>query len=70
MNIRLLTIKLLAENISNSTLAEKLGIGRSTLYRKLSGQTEFTRSEIAAMKEVLSLDDDLLVEIFFGKKCV
>lgn len=70
MNIRLLLARLCYKDITNAEFASLLGIGRSTLYRKLSGRNEFTRAEIAKIREALELDDDALVEIFFKKRCV
>lgn len=58
-------------NITMSQLIEELnkeGIKMSprSLYRKLDGETEFTRSEIKALKDVLNLSQDETDEIFFA----
>ena len=67
MNIRALMIKLIEHGYTTARLAELLGISKSSVYRKLSGTTEFTRQEIALIRNAFSLDDDSLVEIFFER---
>ena len=47
-------------------VAVKLGIDQSTLYRKIRGRTEFTRSEIHALRAVLNLDARQTEIIFFA----
>lgn len=37
----------------------------SAFYKKLRGETEFTREEIQAISEVLNLTDEQLLGIFF-----
>ena len=49
-------------------LATEMGIGESTLYRKLSGKdAEFTQSEIKFITERYSLTPDDVMKIFFGE---
>ena len=47
-------------------IAQKLGINSVTVYRKLSGETEFTRNEIAMLKSILSLTIEEIDNIFFA----
>ena len=48
-------------------LATEIGIGESTLYRKLSGKdAEFTQSEIKSIVERYKLTSDDIMKIFFG----
>ncbi len=65
MNVRALMTKLAQHGCTSADLAEILGISKSSVYRKLSGVTEFTRLEISIMKSAFMLDEDSLVEIFF-----
>ncbi|MEY8370159.1 hypothetical protein AAK938_01470 [Aerococcaceae bacterium 50-4] len=47
---------------------EKKGYGsmsRSTYYKNLRGEQEFTRSEIQAISKVLNLSNDEVLNIFF-----
>ena len=46
--------------------AVELGINYSTLYRKMNGDSDFTRSEIQQVKTVLSLDIATADAIFFN----
>lgn len=64
-------LKLLAETIDESGLkreyiAGKVGITREGLWNKISGRTEFTASELAALKDVLSLSNARFRRIFFA----
>ena len=64
------TVKLL-EAIQNKGLkrgyiAEKLGIDRSTLWKKVTNQSEFLASEITALSELLGLSKSDRDKIFFG----
>lgn len=42
-----------------------LGINPSTLYRKITGITDFSRNEIILMKDCLGLSENDLYAIFF-----
>lgn len=46
-------------------IAERLGLTREGLYKKLRGQTEFKVSELAILQRVLRLSDADVKEIFF-----
>ncbi len=47
-------------------IAWKMGINAATLYRKKTGISDFTRSEIQRIGEILSLSRDDVVAIFFA----
>lgn len=49
-------------------IAAKSGINRVTLYNKLSGQGEFTVSEVEGLSDVLRLSANQRNSIFFAKK--
>lgn len=49
-----------------SALAKALGMSRSTIYRKLYGEQEFTLSEIRRIMELLKLETPM--GIFFEQK--
>lgn len=46
-------------------LAEKMGIDPATLYRKVTGKSDFNRKEINEICQILSLESP--VAIFFDK---
>lgn len=47
-------------------VANKVEFSRDMYYSRVSGRTEFKRSEIAACKEVLGLTDQETVNIFIN----
>ena len=65
MNIRELMGKLAYKNCNTAELAEALGLSKTSVYRKLSGQSDFTCTEIGKLKSRLDLSGDDLVNIFF-----
>ena len=50
------------------TIADLLRITYQSLWVKLKGQTEFTASEMMALKDVLRLNQSQFMRIFFAKK--
>ena len=53
------------KGVSIDDLCKKIGISRSTFYKKCNGRSEFTQSEIQAIVECLGLDSPMA--IFFAK---
>nr|DAW44460.1 MAG TPA: Regulatory protein [Caudoviricetes sp.] len=47
-------------------VAAMLGINPATLYRKINGQSDFTRQEIQIIRYAFNLDADSLDRIFFA----
>ena len=66
MNVPMLKKKIGEKGMNVETLAEKVGIDRSTMYRKLNGSISTTVSEANRIKEVLGLTNDEARAIFFG----
>lgn len=58
--------KIIENGLTTEKVAEKLNINVATLYRKMNGTSDFTRSEIQKLKEILNLDVKTASEIFFG----
>lgn len=55
--------------ISVEELAEAIGIDGSTLYRRFAdGGESFTIKEVNAIVEVLGLDEETALAIFFASK--
>ena len=55
--------------ISVEELADAIGIDRSTLYRRFAdGGESFTIKEVNAIVEVLDLDEETALAIFFASK--
>lgn len=62
----LLKAKMVAKGVSAKELADKIGINTVTLYRKINGKTEFTRSEMQIIKSVFNLNKGEMDSIFFA----
>ncbi|SEN94510.1 Mga helix-turn-helix domain-containing protein [Peptostreptococcus russellii] len=54
------------KNLNNNGLARVLGISVSSLYRKKSGISDFTRNEIQSIKKELDLNGEEVMRIFFN----
>lgn len=46
-------------------VAEKIGVAEPTLYRKMSGESDFSRQEIVELKKILNLTESEAYSIFF-----
>lgn len=68
MNVPKLKAKMILENKSVDNVLEALGISRSAWFRKTTGASEFTQSEISSMRVLLNLDDHETAEIFFEEE--
>lgn len=53
--------------ISIKAIANKIGISREGLYKKLNNQTEFKASEIMAIADILRMDAKQRDHIFFDQ---
>jgi hypothetical protein len=67
-NRRLFEQKVIESPYTMDELAWKLGINAATLYRKKTGISDFTRSEIQRISEILSLSRDEVVAVFFAEE--
>lgn len=65
MDKALLQYEMSKNGISIGELCEKIGISRSAFYRKCNGKSDFTKSEIQAIVDLLHLESP--VAIFFAK---
>ena len=54
-----LEYEMMKQNINKSDMCVKLGISRSSFYRKCNGDSEFTQSEIQKIVEILNLDSPM-----------
>lgn len=65
MNNALLSYHMAARGVTNAELCRVLRISRSALYRKRSGKSEFTLSEVKKIVDFLCLGDP--VPVFFAR---
>ena len=64
MNRTELEVVLLRKHMPVATLAEKIGMNRVTLYRKMT-TGKFEREEIVKIRDTLGLNDADMLRIFF-----
>lgn len=57
---------LVEHNLTIKKAAQIVGINEVTLYRKMSGESDFTRNEIQLFREKLSLSESEMNAIFFA----
>lgn len=55
-------------NVTMEAIANKIGINATTLYRKVNGESDFTRGEIQIIRMQLNLTADEADRIFFTEK--
>jgi len=66
MKSNLLKAKIIERGFTISELSNKISISPVTFYRKMSGKSEFDRSEITAISDKLSLSSEDIIDIFFS----
>ena len=68
MNQIALRQKMIEKDKLHKDLAFELGISKSSLHRKLTGETEFTQGEMRTLVKVLDLSEEEAYSIFFEEK--
>ncbi len=68
MNARELKAEMVRKEKSVDQLCAALGISRTTWFRKIGGESQFTQSEITDLRRELSLDDRQTGLIFFSEE--
>lgn len=66
MNINKLKAKIVEKGMNVETLAEMIGVDRSSLYRKLNNFEKITIGEANKIKSALELTDEEANNIFFA----
>lgn len=67
VNIPKLKGKMVENELSISEMSERIGVDRSTIYRKLSsGGDSFTIAEVQSIAKELQLNTDDINSIFFA----
>ena len=66
MNINKLKAKIVEKRMNVETLAELIGVDRSSLYRKLNNFEKITIGEANKIKSALELTDEEANNIFFA----
>lgn len=65
MNVAMLKKKINENGFNVESIADKIGIDRSTLYRKLNGEVRMTICEANKMKQLLNMTSEEARSIFF-----
>lgn len=65
MNRTELEVSMMRNGVNAATLAEKIGMNRVTLYRKMANG-KFERSEIIKIRDTLGLTEAEMLRIFFS----
>lgn len=63
-----LKAKIVSRNMTMKQFAEKLGVSRTTLWRKINNPDMFTLADIRAAATTLSLSGADVMDIFFKEK--
>ena len=65
VNKRLLAALIALSGLSDTEIANQLGMTKTTFYRKFRGESEYTRTEIEAFAAILDSDEvkQLLVDL-------
>lgn len=66
MNVNKLKGKIVEKELNVETLAEMIGVDRSSLYRKLNDAEKITIGEAAKMKDALEMSDSEAYDIFLA----
>lgn len=67
VNVNKLRGRIVESEMTVSDLADKIGINRASLYRKLDNSDSFTLREADAIASALSLSREDAVAIFFSQ---
>lgn len=65
-NKKMFKAKCVEKGMSTRDIARILGINEATLYRKISGESDFTRNEIQVFRQALGLTSCEMDAIFFA----
>ena len=66
MNINKLKAKMVEKGMNVETVAERIGVDRSSLYRKLNNFEKITIGEASKIKSVLDLSYEEASDIFLA----
>lgn len=64
--LNLFRAKMAEQEMSVKEVATAIGINEVTLYRKMKGETDFTRNEIQLIRHVMRMTPEEVDAIFFA----
>lgn len=68
MNLEYLNSRINEIKIPITTIAERIGISRQSLYLKIKGEREFKVSEVSKLCDILRLTDEEKSSVFFADR--
>lgn len=68
MNAKELKVQMIRRDIDVDSMCKALNICRTSWFRKVTGRTLFTQGEISDIREILDLDNQQVMDIFFNKE--
>lgn len=68
MNFTELKIAMVRKSLSIPALSAKMGVSKKLMYSRMKGETPFTQKEIMQMADILDLNQEEIIKIFFGEK--
>lgn len=68
MNARKLKAQIMIKGLSIDDVCTRLQISRTAWFRKIAGTTQFTLREVAILRAMLDLDENMLEDIFFERE--
>ena len=67
VDTKLLRSKIEDRRTTVSEIAEKMGVDKATLYRRIANSETFTIGEVGKITNILNLSHDEAVSIFFNQ---
>lgn len=67
-NIPELKAECTRHGVTLEELASRIDVNNATLYRKMTGKSEFYRNELQVIRDVLCLNDEKFLLIFFDNE--
>jgi hypothetical protein len=62
--------KIVLNDLTIPKMAEVMMIDKSSLHRKINNQTKFNLEEMRQIQEILNLNKEDVIQIFFSEWCV
>lgn len=63
-----LKVEILRKGYTITSFVKAIGMGKKTFYAKLDGKSTFSQTEIVAIRNLLDLSDERLLDIFFTRQ--
>lgn len=68
VNIKKLKARMLMLDMNVESLAEKMGVNKVTMYRKMNSPEKLTQEEMERIAGIVDIDTVGMMDIFFSKE--